>query len=67
MYEEVLINALTGGATALVEYVSAHVLTCLIPAFFIAGAMNALLHMNFARKCGAQAALVVAPYYNRPS
>lgn len=29
--------------------------------------MNALLHMNFARKCGAKAALVVAPYYNRPS
>lgn len=29
--------------------------------------MNALLHMNFAKKCGAQAALVVAPYYNRPS
>ncbi len=29
--------------------------------------MNALLHMNFASKCGAQAALLVAPYYNRPS
>ncbi|MET0180082.1 MAG: dihydrodipicolinate synthase family protein, partial [Novosphingobium sp.] len=29
--------------------------------------MNALLHMNFARKCGAAAALCVAPYYNRPS
>lgn len=29
--------------------------------------MNALLHMNFSRKCGAAAALVVAPYYNRPS
>lgn len=29
--------------------------------------MNALLHMNFSKKCGAQAALVVAPYYNRPS
>lgn len=29
--------------------------------------MNALLHMNFARKSGAQAALCVAPYYNRPS
>lgn len=29
--------------------------------------MNALLHMTFARKSGAQAALVVAPYYNRPS
>ena len=29
--------------------------------------MNALLHMNFSKKCGAAAALVVAPYYNRPS
>jgi 4-hydroxy-tetrahydrodipicolinate synthase len=29
--------------------------------------MNALLHMNFAKKSGAQAALLVAPYYNRPS
>lgn len=29
--------------------------------------MNALLHMNFSKKCGADAALVVAPYYNRPS
>lgn len=28
---------------------------------------NALLHMSFSSKCGAQAALVVAPYYNRPS
>ena len=25
------------------EYLSAHVLTCLIPAFFIAGAISALL------------------------
>ncbi len=29
--------------------------------------MNALLHMNFSKKSGAKAALVVAPYYNRPS
>ena len=29
--------------------------------------MNALLHMNFSKKCGASAALVVAPYYNKPS
>jgi len=29
--------------------------------------MNALLHMNFSKKCGAAAALLVAPYYNRPS
>jgi 4-hydroxy-tetrahydrodipicolinate synthase len=29
--------------------------------------MNSLLHMRFSRKTGAAAALVVAPYYNRPS
>ncbi len=29
--------------------------------------MNALLHMDFSKKSGAQAALLVAPYYNRPS
>lgn len=29
--------------------------------------MNALLHMTFSKKCGAAAALVVAPYYNKPS
>lgn len=29
--------------------------------------MNANLHMNFSKKCGATAALVVAPYYNKPS
>jgi 4-hydroxy-tetrahydrodipicolinate synthase len=28
---------------------------------------NALLHMNFSRKTGAAAGLLVAPYYNRPS
>lgn len=28
---------------------------------------NALLHMNFSKKSGASAALVVAPYYNRPN
>ena len=28
---------------------------------------NAALHMTFSKKCGAAAALVVAPYYNRPS
>ena len=28
---------------------------------------NALLHMNFSKKSGASAALVVVPYYNRPS
>jgi uncharacterized membrane protein YraQ (UPF0718 family) len=36
---EVLIQLLQGGWNALLEYLSAHVLTCLIPAFFIAGAI----------------------------
>ena len=35
--------ALQAGLTTLLEYISAHVLTCLIPAFFIAGAIAALL------------------------
>ena len=34
-----LISILQGGIDALLEYLSAHVLTCLIPAFFIAGAI----------------------------
>ncbi|MFA5859679.1 MAG: permease [Elusimicrobiota bacterium] len=36
-------SLLVAGIKALIEYVSAHVLTCLVPAFFIAGAMTALL------------------------
>src|SRR5512137_212983 len=43
MYEDIILKGLLGGVTALVDYITAHVLTCLIPAFFIAGAMNALL------------------------
>ncbi|HOV83022.1 MAG TPA: permease, partial [Methanothrix sp.] len=38
-----IIAALQAGLTTLLEYLSAHVLTCLIPAFFIAGAIAALL------------------------
>ncbi|MFH0861809.1 MAG: permease [Candidatus Altiarchaeota archaeon] len=34
---------LSAGFYAVGEYLSAHVLTCLVPAFFIAGAMSALL------------------------
>jgi hypothetical protein len=44
MFEGILVTGLTGGVTAFVDYITAHVLTCLIPAFFIAGAMNALLN-----------------------
>jgi uncharacterized membrane protein YraQ (UPF0718 family) len=41
---EILMTSLNAGLAALLEYLSAHVLTCLIPAFFIAGAISALLH-----------------------
>jgi len=37
------IDLFIAGIRAIIEYVSAHVLTCLVPAFFIAGAMSALL------------------------
>ena len=36
---EIVLQVLQGGWNALLEYLSAHVLTCLIPAFFIAGAI----------------------------
>ena len=36
---DVFIDILWGGVTALADYLSLHVLTCLIPAFFIAGAI----------------------------
>jgi len=61
MYENMLITGLTGGLTAFVEYLTAHVLTCLIPAFFIAGAMNALLNKeSITRYLGAKVPLYIA-------
>lgn len=36
---ESFVDLLQGGVDALLEYLSAHVLTCLVPAFFIAGAI----------------------------
>jgi uncharacterized membrane protein YraQ (UPF0718 family) len=44
MFEDIVITGLTGGVTSFIDYITAHVLTCLIPAFFIAGAMTALLN-----------------------
>jgi len=41
--ETVLTAALNQGLQTLLGYLSAHVLTCLVPAFFIAGAIAALL------------------------
>ncbi|MFA6372489.1 MAG: permease [Methanothrix sp.] len=42
--------ALQAGLSTLLEYLSAHVLTCLIPAFFIAGAIAALLKTEMVLK-----------------
>jgi len=39
----IVMNLLIAGLKAIIEYASAHVLTCLVPAFFIAGAMSALI------------------------
>jgi uncharacterized protein len=40
---DVILNLLAGGAGNLAAYLAAHVLLCLVPAFFIAGAMSALI------------------------
>jgi uncharacterized membrane protein YraQ (UPF0718 family) len=39
---DLLLSMLRGGLDALEDYILAHTLTCLVPAFFIAGAMSAL-------------------------
>lgn len=44
MVTDIIFGALNAGLNTLLAYLSAHVLTCLIPAFFIAGAISALLH-----------------------
>ena len=40
---DILIAALQSGAASLASYLAAHVLLCLVPAFFIAGALSALV------------------------
>jgi uncharacterized protein len=45
-----IMAALQAGLSTLLEYLSAHVLTCLIPAFFIAGAIAALLKTEMVLK-----------------
>ena len=39
----ILYDLIAAGGASLVDYLSAHVLLCLVPAFFIAGALSALL------------------------
>jgi uncharacterized membrane protein YraQ (UPF0718 family) len=43
MLTDIFVASLNSGIQTLMEYLSAHVLTCLIPAFFIAGGVSALL------------------------
>lgn len=50
MVDYTLMAALQAGINTLMEYLSAHVLTCLIPAFFIAGAISAFLHKETVMK-----------------
>jgi len=45
-----IMAALQAGISTLMEYLSAHVLTCLVPAFFIAGAIAALLNKDIVLK-----------------
>ena len=40
---DILVAALQSGAASLASYLAAHVLLCLVPAFFIAGALSALV------------------------
>jgi hypothetical protein len=43
MVYDIILKAIMSGIYGLIDYLGAHVLTCLVPAFFIAGAMSALL------------------------
>lgn len=43
MHLEVLLNLFRGGVNGLIEYLSAHVITCLVPALFIAGAISSFV------------------------
>jgi uncharacterized membrane protein YraQ (UPF0718 family) len=55
------IDILQSGWSALLEYLSAHVMTCLVPAFFIAGAIAVFVSQASVMKYfGAQAKKVVA-------
>lgn len=54
-------EVLNSGISALLEYLSAHVLTCLVPAFFIAGAIAVFVSQVAVMKYfGAQAKKVLA-------
>jgi uncharacterized membrane protein YraQ (UPF0718 family) len=43
---EIIIDLIAGGWSALSEYLSLHVITCLVPAFLIAGAISVFVSKN---------------------
>jgi hypothetical protein len=43
MISEVLLEMTSSGVLSLIDYLTAHVLLCLVPAFFLSGAFNALI------------------------
>jgi uncharacterized protein len=59
--QDILISAVQQGYLGLIDYLSAHVLFCLIPALFIAGAVNSLLAADAILKyLGSKSKKVVA-------
>jgi len=44
MVYDIVLNALIAGIYGLIDYLTAHVVTCLVPAFFIAGAMSVFIN-----------------------
>jgi len=58
---ELIINLFWGGVNGLLDYLSAHVITCLVPALFIAGAISAFVSQAAVLKYfGPQAKKVVS-------
>lgn len=43
---ELLVKLLVGGLNALIDYIGKHTITCLVPAFFLAGAMVSFVNRN---------------------
>ncbi|MBE0477512.1 permease [Candidatus Aerophobetes bacterium] len=57
-----LVSILLSGVRALIEYLSAHVLTCLVPAFFIAGAISSMVKKEIILKYFGPSANKVLSY-----
>lgn len=57
-----LLQLLSAGWAGLLEYVSAHVFFCLVPAFFLAGALNVLIPQNVILKFLGRKAKPIVSY-----